>query len=580
MAMLISKFHRLIQSRLLWGAFLVIIVFSFVIWGTKMPGAARAEREARAEGLLNGKPVPPEEFRQAYFNSRLGVGLMTGRLPTPSAETEKGLRQAAWQRIASLHQAQALGLTRASDAEVIAMIQNQPLFQTQGRFDEQRYAAFVRSALTELGVNEIQFEDYLREELMLEKLRTVVASTLLITPAEANQTLATVSDFFRLEYAVVAPDTNAAAAVTIKDAQALFDRDPQAFTVPEKVRVKYVAFPFADYLTNAVVSNDEAMNYYNEHMDRYTRDVAITNPPPFGTTNTAPTISRRAEQIPFDQVKTNIFGVLKNAAARTRAEDVASEFVGRLVSDRRNQALTFEQAATQYARPVLVAGPFAEGEPVSDLADVPAFSRTAFALGTNTEERFSDVIKGSARAVVLYLDARLPARIPAFAEVAVRALEEARAKAISTAQETRANQLRAALLAKPTQAFGVATLTLTGAVLNVRSSTNEYAEVLLRAATGHNAGEICEVLRAYDGSLLVARVNERKPADQATLTTLQPQVLASVFRQRQHALEAAYAAYLLKASKLEDRRDKLAEEEADAPAQETSSRQAVPADIY
>ena len=91
MAMLISKFHRLIQSRLLWGAFLVVIVFSFVIWGTKMPGAARQEREDRAEGMLDGKPVTPEEFRKAYFNSRLAIGLMLNRMPPPSAELEKEL---------------------------------------------------------------------------------------------------------------------------------------------------------------------------------------------------------------------------------------------------------------------------------------------------------------------------------------------------------------------------------------------------------------------------------------------------------------------------------------------------------
>ena len=37
MAMMISKFHKLIQSRLLWGGFLVVIIFSFIIWGVVWP---------------------------------------------------------------------------------------------------------------------------------------------------------------------------------------------------------------------------------------------------------------------------------------------------------------------------------------------------------------------------------------------------------------------------------------------------------------------------------------------------------------------------------------------------------------
>ncbi|TAN37217.1 MAG: hypothetical protein EPN23_06380 [Verrucomicrobia bacterium] len=579
MAMLISKFHRLIQSRLLWGAFLVIIVFSFVIWGTKMPGSSRRDREERAEGLFNGKPVSPEEFRQAYFNSRLAVGLMTGRPPMPGAETEKALRKAAWQRIAEVYKAQELGLPRTTDAEVIATIQHQPIFQAEGRFDERRFATFVRNGLAELGVNEVQFEDYLREEMLLEKLRLVVASTLLIPPSDAQTTVASVSDQFRVEYAVIAPDTNAGARVTIKEAQALYNRDPKTFTVPEKVRVQYVEFPFSNYVASATASADEALNYYNEHMDRFTRMVSITNPPPFGATNAAPTISQRSDQIPFEQVTNTIYAALKNAAARTHAEDVASEFVGSLSPDRHGKALTFAQAAAKYGQAVHVAGPFADGEPVAGLEDVTAFNRTAFALGTNTDERFSDVIKGPTSALVLHLDARLPARVPPFAEVAPRALEEARTEAKAAAQEAKANQLRAALLkASPTQPFGVTTMTLTGTVLALRSSTNEYAETLLRAATTRNAGELCEVLRAYDGNLLVARVAERKRAEAATINSLLPQVQASLQHQRARALDETYAAYLLKAAKLEDRRDKP-NEEAGTPARAMPPRNAVPADV-
>ena len=59
MAMMISKFHKLIQSRLLWGAFLVIIVFSCVIWGLVWPSdlkkAEQANRNSRASNKANSK---------------------------------------------------------------------------------------------------------------------------------------------------------------------------------------------------------------------------------------------------------------------------------------------------------------------------------------------------------------------------------------------------------------------------------------------------------------------------------------------------------------------------------------------
>jgi len=64
MAMLISRFNKLIRSRILWGVFLVIIVFSFVVWGT-FSGGSR-EETARSPGRMYGKDVPAAEFHQAY----------------------------------------------------------------------------------------------------------------------------------------------------------------------------------------------------------------------------------------------------------------------------------------------------------------------------------------------------------------------------------------------------------------------------------------------------------------------------------------------------------------------------------
>ncbi|MCX7010917.1 MAG: peptidylprolyl isomerase [Kiritimatiellaeota bacterium] len=589
MAMLISKFHRLIQSKLLWGAFLVVIVFSFVIWGTKMPGAARRESEERAEGMLNGKPIPPEEFRRAYFNSRLAIGLMIGRLPPPSAEFEKELRHTTWQRIASEQQARALGLPETTDGEVRNAIESQPVFQQDGRFSEQRFAMFVRSTLSEIGANELQFEDYLRQEIMLEKLRVAVASTLQVAPTEVQQAVASLSDYFRLDYAVIPPDTNAGARVTLKEAQALFDRDPKAFTIPEKVRVSYVGFPFSNYVASATTSVDEAVNYYNEHMERFTKLVTVTNPPPLGATNAAPVVSKQQDRIPFDEVKTNIFAVLKQDAARTRAADVASEFAYSLAPDRHGKCLPFADAAKKYNLTIRSAGPFAEGEPVPGLEDVPAVNRRAFALGTNTDECFSDGIRGTDGMYVLYLDQRLPPRVPAFAEVAQDVLEAARAEAKTKAQETKANQVREAIAKAPpamslatlVQPFGVSTLTLTGTVMSARTSTNENAEVLLRAAMLHNAGEVCDVQRSTEGSLLVSRVTERKNADETSVKTLHPQVLSSVHRQKLRSLDEAFSAWLLKHDKFSDRRTRVdVEEDQPEKTRSTPAGRTVPSDIY
>ena len=62
MAMLIQKFHRLIQSKLLWIVFLSLVVISFVFWGAYSPRRGERDREEIEAGELYGEAVPRIRF--------------------------------------------------------------------------------------------------------------------------------------------------------------------------------------------------------------------------------------------------------------------------------------------------------------------------------------------------------------------------------------------------------------------------------------------------------------------------------------------------------------------------------------
>ncbi|MCX6997676.1 MAG: peptidylprolyl isomerase [Kiritimatiellaeota bacterium] len=589
MAMLISKFHRLIQSRLLWGTFLVIIVISFVGWGVKWPGCSA--QPTGGEGLLDGKPVPPEEFQQAYNNSRLGFALMTGRSVVATPAVAKDLRQATWRRIAMLRQAHGLGLI-ASDIEVMAAIQQQPMFQADGRFNAAQYDAFVQSVLGNLGVTEPFFEEYLREELVLQKLRGAVSQTLLVPPSDLQRALSAVGDQFILEYAVVTPaSVTGAVQVAAADPRAYFASHTNDFVVPEKVIVQVVEFPASNYLAQVRVAEQEVTDYYNEHMDHYSR-VVETNAPALGT-NPPARVSQTVTQ-PFDEVKSNIVEQLRLAAARAQAADAAAEFVTSLVKDRKGQALTFTQAAAKGKLAIRKVGPFAQDEPVPGIDAGRAFQQAAFSRREAVDdERFSDPIPGRAGSYVLQIEQRLSARVPAFEEVAARATDAARAAAVRAALEQKARSVRAAALqaavggaawAQALQPLGLTAQTVTGAFVSVGASTNAYLETMLQGAVMYNAGEVSDLISADDGSLLVARVAQRQPCDAATLSTLAPEITANLVRQRSRALLAAYEDYLLQQAHFRDRHASAAgaaEEGAasDLPEEATPSRRPLlPAD--
>ena len=94
MTMMISKFHKLIQSRLLWGTFLVIIVFSFVVWGMVWPSDLEKAEQANAAGMLDGELVSHGEYRSAYLSTYLARALETAptdyRIYLALARTRRG----------------------------------------------------------------------------------------------------------------------------------------------------------------------------------------------------------------------------------------------------------------------------------------------------------------------------------------------------------------------------------------------------------------------------------------------------------------------------------------------------------
>lgn len=108
MTMMISRFHRLIQSRILWGVFLIVIVFSFVIWGMVWPSREDRLEEARGAGTLDGETVSFGEYNAAYRSAYLARALTQSRdMNAPGSDVI--LRRMTWQRLATLREAAKLG---------------------------------------------------------------------------------------------------------------------------------------------------------------------------------------------------------------------------------------------------------------------------------------------------------------------------------------------------------------------------------------------------------------------------------------------------------------------------------------
>ena len=567
MPMLISKFHRLIQSRLLWATFLIIIVFSFVIWGTQMPNQNKAAKEANAEGKLNGNWVSREEFRKAYFDTYMSVVFAVGKPIQMTKKIDDEIRKSAWRRIVALKQAKDLGLD-ASDEEVMATIQAHPGFMTDGHFNANQYNAFVQNSLAGLGFSELQFEEHIRGEIVLQKLQHMVQQTALVAPADIDRTFHSLSDKFNVEYvAMTVTNFEKEVHVTREDAHKFFLANPERFKIPEMVRVKYVQIPIQKYLSECTVTNEnDALAYYDEHINDYrvTNVVTeiVTNFFAVGSNTVETIVTNKVETLDFDQVKTNIFEAMTRQAAKDRAAEIATDFVVSLAPDRDGNSAKFEDVAAKAHLEVRKLDPFALEDEIPDIDAGLLFNHTAFNLNLSKDEYFSDAVIGSNSVYVIALEERVPARVPEFEEVADKGMDAARQNALVETLSKKANEIHEAVIKaidkgdtfaqalNPYHLKPVQLKEFTAA--EASKQTHDYMDIILRGILPRNQGEVTDLLSA-DDAVVIAYVDKRTPGSSSTLDSLKQQIAETVKRQRARILLEDYQDYLLKQAKFEDR---------------------------
>ncbi len=229
------------KLRELSAIFLWILVFAFLglmvfEWGMDYSGITG---RSNVVGRVNDEEITYEVFtdmyQQAYQNER-------ARTEKEMDEAQlQQLRNQVWeqfvQRTLFSEEMKKLNIA-VSDSEVVYQIQhypleeikNNPIFQTDGVFDWNKY----RQSFTNPNMPWVQIEEFYRAQIPFQKLQNIIASTVRVSPSE-------VEEEFR-------------------------NRN-------EKVKVEYLGIPYSKFNNKDItVSEEELRSYYNEHLEDYKRE--------------------------------------------------------------------------------------------------------------------------------------------------------------------------------------------------------------------------------------------------------------------------------------------------------------------
>ncbi|RYV02825.1 peptidylprolyl isomerase [Shewanella sp. OPT22] len=248
---------------------LVLVILSFAFAGiSSYLGSSTAVPAA----TVNGEDISKAELEQAYQSERNRLQQQLGEMfDTLSANDGylQTVRQQVLDRLVAQklvdQAAKKLGLT-VSDEQVKKAIFTEPAFQTDGKFDNDRYQALLR----QLGYQPVAFRNTMRNDMTRRQLIEGTLGSEFALKGEAKQIAELQGQSRDIKYAIVnAEPFKADIKVSDEQAKEYYDTHQDQFIRPEMISVNYVELNSADLAKNVHVTDADAQAYYDEHKAEY-----------------------------------------------------------------------------------------------------------------------------------------------------------------------------------------------------------------------------------------------------------------------------------------------------------------------
>jgi peptidyl-prolyl cis-trans isomerase D len=233
------------QSQTVLIVVLAVIGFGFLFYGNAGNLLTNQAGHVHTDfGRIDGEDLSAAQLIEAVRNARdlLMIQGHARELNQPGARAQ--LAQEAWRELLLLHEADRLHI-QVSDQQLVAFIQNMPVFQKNGIYSPEVFQSQMTNLQNNFHLNPDTFENLLRSSLRLEAMRNALLSNV---RASAQN----VSDQYEKYHAptqvsLVSFDSKSfinSVQVTPEEIAAEYKSHPEnpVYRTPEKRKVDYVLF--------------------------------------------------------------------------------------------------------------------------------------------------------------------------------------------------------------------------------------------------------------------------------------------------------------------------------------------------
>src|SRR6516225_8070171 len=386
-------FMRRQSKNLKWVWVLLIFIFSVTLVTLYIPiGDLSSVATTNDVAAIGGERVSAKEFQTAYRNY---IDRMRSQLSPEMLKAFRFDRQildSLITRHVVMEEARRLGLS-VSPAEVEQKVLENPAFRDGGNFiGMPRYEAILQQ--NNLTVEE--FESSVRDDILMEKLRTLVGAGVSLTDKEVEEEYHKRNEKAKLSYFVIDPSKlEAKANVSEQEQKDYYEKNKTKYTVPEKRQAKYIYVESVKQRPFVTATDDELRQYYSQHSTEYNLPARIS-----------------AQHILF------------KTQGKTPEEIEAIKTKARMVLERAKKGEDFGALAKQYSEDSTAStggdlGDFKRGQMV------PEFDKVAFSLGVGA---ISDLVPSQFGIHIIKVNAKQESRERPFEEMkeAIRPIVETR----------------------------------------------------------------------------------------------------------------------------------------------------------
>lgn len=260
------------KGWLKWSLALVVLAFIIFYIPDFLDSDGGVAAPSDEVARVDGRSITVAEFSRAYQNQMQAYRSAYGANINEQLLRQLGFDQQILQQLieqeAAMVEAARLGIS-VSDDEVRQRILSLPGFQENGHFvGEERYTQILD--MQRPPMTPAQFEQGLRRQLTIEKLRAVVTDWVTVTNAEADAEFKKRSEKVKVDLVHVSAEAFRS-QVTATDAEiaAYYDAHKETYRVGERRKIRYLLVD-EDLLRGSVtIPAREIERYYNNNLELY-----------------------------------------------------------------------------------------------------------------------------------------------------------------------------------------------------------------------------------------------------------------------------------------------------------------------